>query len=388
MPKIILLSSKVLWDDKTAAPHPGIAEALTRVAAAGSYVCLVSRKAEPTWFRRLFADAQRFLFVTDVHRGNGQIVGRIIRNNPSLRLDDFIVIGATEKDMHMAANARVLLLQPLWVTERDTAMRDYGIPFKSPTDLPHIVELLTGKAPWFFECAAASTTIRVLTNANTTYATNADIAELATSLKVYLKTEHHLRSGLQLHLLSSIYKTPDLCIKGAVDVWGYYPSSSSNNDDAELMAGITHRVRQPLKVLAAKAGQPLLLRHKPSAKRHVGGGDRTDPTDQLRTLHLNPAYKTKLKGKTVAVLDDFTTYGCSFGVTCALLERAGAKRVHCIAIGKYGNQLRSYPIAITGDPFAPLGSNDFTVGTPVLLSGTSNSQAQFEFFEKFGRAIS
>ena len=392
MGKIILLSSKVVWNAATAGPHPGIVDAINAVAAAGSHVALISRHGEPPWFKQLFPTKTAHIFhVVDVTRGDGQVVQRVITGNPELKLslDDFIVIGATDKDMHMAANARVLLLQPLWVPDREAAMHEYGVPFKAPADLPHVVELLTGKVPWFFEHDDGFASIRALTNANTAYASSQAIAELATSLKVYLKDEHALRAGLQLHLLSSIYKTPELCVKGAIDVWGYFPSSSSKNDDAELMAGITHRVRQPLKVLTAKLGAPLLIRHTASAKRHVGGaGSRTDATGQLTTLHLNPAYKKKLKGATVAVLDDFTTYGCSFGVTTALLRAAGAKRVHCIAIGKYGSQLRSYPIRITGDPFLPLQAKDFTLGPPALVTGSSNPQAQFEFFEKFGRAIS
>ena len=157
-------------------------------------------------------------------------------------------------------------------------------------------------------------------------------------------------------------------------------SVSSRNDDTEVLSDFTHRLRTTVsRAQMSRRGEPLFIRHKPSAKRSAGsGGDRTDPTDQLLTLHLNPYYrdKSRLKGKRVIVLDDCTTYGVSFGVAAALLRKAGAQAVTGVALGKFGNQLRHYEIDILSDPFLPLATTSFKVAAVGGFSGKTDPGPQ------------
>jgi hypothetical protein len=128
-----------------------------------------------------------------------------------------------------------------------------------------------------------------------------------------------------------------------------------------------------------KRGVPLFLRHTPSSRRSSGGGgDRTDPSEQLQTVHLNPFYKEKqrLVGKNVIVVDDCTTYGVSFGVASALLHKAGAASITGVALGKFGNALRYLEIDIRSDPFAPISSTAFSVTATASFSGTTSDTTQ------------
>ena len=147
-------------------------------------------------------------------------------------------------------------------------------------------------------------------------------------------------------------------------IWGVYPSSSSSNDDTEVLTELTHAVRRATsRVQMAKVGEPLFIRHKPSIQRHLSSGDdRKDPTSQLDTVHLNPAYEGKISGKHVIVIDDCVTHGVSFGVAAALLRKAGAKSIDCLALGKFGNQLGAYDINVSASPFAPLAPSSYSVG--------------------------
>jgi hypothetical protein len=161
-------------------------------------------------------------------------------------------------------------------------------------------------------------------------------------------------------------------------LWGVYPSSNSDNLDDEVLSDFTHRLRTTVsRVHYSKRGAPLFIRHTPSVKRSKGGGgDRTDPSGQILTIHLNPFYRGKLKGKNVVVVDDCTTYGVSFGVAAAFLLSAGAASVTGIALGKFGNQLRQYKISIKTDPFAPVATGGFLIEPTEWLHGIVNKNTQ------------
>jgi hypothetical protein len=81
------------------------------------------------------------------------------------------------------------------------------------------------------------------------------------------------------------------------------------------------------------------------------------------------------------------TYGASFGVAAALLRAAKAKKVICVAMGKFGGLARLYSIAIRGDVFAPLREQDFVIGESRHMSGAVDSNAQLEFVQKFAEAL-
>lgn len=96
----------------------------------------------------------------------------------------------------------------------------------------------------------------------------------------------------------------------------------------------------------------------------------------MQTIHINPFYKGKIKGKNVVVVDDCTTYGVSFGVAAAFLLSAGAASVIGVALGKFGSQLRQYQISVNVDPYMPVKVGGFTVDSQGWLKGVENNATQ------------
>lgn len=208
------------------------------------------------------------------------------------------------------------------------------------------------------------------------YGKDADQQIFAGKLKSTVK-----RGGSRLTALL-IVTARSLLIDGARDAemlfWAVYPSSNSDNDDSEVLSEFTHRLRTTAsQVQFARKGQPLFIRHTPSEKRSAKrGGDRTDPTGQITTLHLNPNYKRQIKGRNVIIVDDCTTHGVSFGVATAFLLKAGAASVNGVALGKFGNTLNYFEITISSDPFKPVSKEQFTVTAMRSFNGTKDSTAQ------------
>jgi hypothetical protein len=56
-------------------------------------------------------------------------------------------------------------------------------------------------------------------------------------------------------------------------------------------------------------------------------------------------------------------------------------------MGKFGDRARLYSIAIDGDVFAPLRSQDFSINESRSMPGTVDLNAQLEFVGKFAEAF-
>lgn len=375
--KVLLLSEGVLRDPATGGFYPGILEALKRMRQ-GNHILLVSNHSRPVW---LTPDMPYIQFYGTASRQSGDIVAKIIADNKSKNIvkSEIIVLGAADADMQMASNATTLLVRPTWA-KLEANMAKYGVEWKDPSTLPALIDYLDDTGPWFFVSPDPFLDIYCLTSAGTKYESNADYEKLANRMRWCLKDgQKELNSGLTLHLLSSIYATA-----GFSDAkrWGFYPSSNSSNDLSETMAEFTRHAGHLFK---RRVKEPLFIRHKASVKRHLVGGDRMDATSQVTTIHLNPYYKGKLKGETVVVLDDFLTYGLSFGVAAAFLKKAGAKKVIGVAMGKFGGVARRYQIEIEGDPYAPV--TIFKQGVSTALVGVSDPSVKLKMVKKFKSKI-
>ncbi len=387
MPKFILTSRESLWDGSRDEPHPGVREAVAAITAERHDVVVVSRRPEPTRFHERLPGVTFHSGQTERQRKG--YVDKLIEANrasrPYLARPNFLVLGCKNADLQMAKNNDVVLVRAGWVPAEDQIAK-YGVALKRPMFLPRAVGLLETKHPWYFQHRSDRFTVLALTNASTINQPD-EIARVAGELRGYLKTGTDLKPGVLLHLLSSVALTEEFKDTG---LFGFYPGSNPRNDDGEVIAGFTHIVREEAsRVRFAKKGVPLFIRHASVAKRHtLPSGDRTDVRGQLMSVHLNPEYRKKLReGPKVVVLDDYTTYGASFGVAAALLRRAGASAIIAVAMGKFGGCARLFDIEVTGDPFRPLTPNDFKVGPPSSLSGDSTDEAQLEFVRKFAAGI-
>ncbi|WP_112076959.1 hypothetical protein [Herbaspirillum rubrisubalbicans] len=337
---------------------------------------LVSNHKKPDWFDATFAGTQ-VQFVREYGRQNGDFV-KANAETFSLKPFDVLVLATKADDVQMGKNSGAVLVAGGWSSDKQVAA--LGVQVATPDDLSKVIELSAewpGK--WWFAGDAAFYNVRALSDLSSkkyglTHTQQAFAHRLTATVK---------NGGVKLNALLAV-TARSLLMDGFGErenlLWGVYPSSSSANDDSEVLSDFCHRLRTTVsRVQMAKRGVPLFIRHTASSKRSAGGGgDRTNPTEQILTLHLNPHYKKsdRLVGKNVVVLDDCTTYGVSFGVAAAFLRAAGAASVTGIALGKFGSQLRDYEIEISGDPFMPVKNGDFKILKSESMAGVSNSEAQ------------
>lgn len=353
-------------------PDQEIIGILKKAKADHNPVGLISNHTKPDWFDINF-EGTKVQFLQVQGRQKGEIIGI---NAKKFNLDafDVLVLAAKDVDVQMGKNGGAVLIAAGWST--DTQVVALGIRVDNALQLEEVIDLTTSwPGQWWFSGNSPKYKVRALADLS-------GINQVATQQELAKKLTNTVKNGgSRLNALLAI-TARSLLKEGTGSVkdllWGVYPSSKSKNDDSEILSEFTHRLRTTVsRVRYASIGQPLFIRHKPSPKRSLGGtGDRTDPKDQILTIHLNPFYleKNRLRNKHVIVVDDCTTYGVSFGVASAFLLKAGAASVTGVALGKFGNQLRSYDIAINSDPYAPVVEGGYTSNEPGWLTGsTSNS---------------
>jgi len=353
-------------------PDPMLVQLLKDVRAAGNPVGLISNQAEPTWFSSAFAGSDvQFL------QARGRQSGDVVRSN-AVRLKvkpfDVIVLATKSEDVQMGKNGGALLVGAGWST--DPQVKALGVGVADAAQFREVIQLTANwTGQWWFTGVAPRYRVLALSDLSG-YGRSVTQQEFARRLTATVKN-----GGTRLTALLAI-TARSLLMDGTQSVkdllWGVYPSSNSTNDDNDTLCGFTHGLRTTVsRVRFAERGAPLFIRHEPSVKRSGGGGgDRTDPTNQILTIHLNLAYKRRLAGKHVIVVDDCTTYGLSFGVAAALLLKAGAASVTGLALGKFGNQLRHYEIDVLTDPFKPVTATGFRLVSTGALAGSTNSFSQ------------
>lgn len=362
----------VLRDGK---PDPEIVKVLAGVKAAKNPVGLVSNHEEPPWFAASFGGSG-VQFLQNKGRQSGEIVSRNAAKF-SLKPFDVLVLAAKDEDVQMGKNGGAVLVAAAWSTAKQVSA--LGIRVDNAQQLQEVINLTVGwSGQWWFSGNASRYSIRALADLSG-YGQSITQQAFGQKLTATVKS-----GGSRLNALLAV-TARSLLMDGVGAqkdlVWGTYPSSNSTNNDHETLSDFTHRLRTTVsRVRYAERGQPLFVRHKPSSKRSMGGGgDRTNPTEQVLTVHLNPFYKEKnrLVRKHVIVVDDCTTYGVSFGVAAALLRKAGAASVTGVAVGKFGNQQRYYEIEINADPFAAIPNDGYSAPpVPAWFQGVTSTATQ------------
>lgn len=353
-------------------PKLDLVHAMIDIADNENPVGIISNHGEPAWFNDVFKDSGvQFLRVPG--RQDGKI---LFHNAKKFQLEpyDVLVLAAKAEDVQMGKNGGAVLVAAGWSDV--TAVQGLGIRIDNATELQMVVKLTSSWAGnWWFSGDGTNYNVRALADLS---GYGKGLTQQAFATKI---TETVKQGGGRLKALLAI-TARSLLVDGIGEesnlIWGTYPSSNSTNNDQEVLSDFTHRLRTTVsRVRLARREDPLFIRHKSSPKRSYGaGGDRTDPANQIETLHLNPSYKKNIKGKHVVVVDDCTTYGVSFGVAAAFLRKAGAKAVTGVALGKFGEQLRYYEIEINSDPFSPIGTKGYKMTTAKHFAGTKSSTAQ------------
>lgn len=354
-------------------PDADLVSSLKALVASGSPVVLISNHAEPPWFATSLG-ASGVQFLQSVGRQSGEVVRQ---NAARLKIapHDVFVLATKPDDIQMGKNAQAVLIAGGWTTSPPVAA--LGIKVDDASQLVETLTLTQGwMGQWWFSGSTKNYQIRALSDLSSLYR-SADQADFSRRVTSIVKS-----GGPRLMALLAI-TSRSLIMEGFDNaenlLWCVYPSSRSQNNDTEVLSDFTHRLRTTVsRVRMAKRGVPLFIRHNPSTKRSSSGGqvDRTDPSEQIQTIHLNPEYKKNVIGRNIVVIDDCTTYGVSFGVAAAFLKKAGAASVTGIALGKFGNQLRQYEIDILTDPFVPVTATGFKIISSAPFAGTTSTISQ------------
>lgn len=369
---MLILTTSPAAITRNGQPAPDVVQGLIRIAANGNRVGVISNHQKPEWFDRAFAGSQ-VVFVAAEARQKGEVIKNIAKNF-NVKTHDILVLAASADDLQMAKNGKAVLVAAGWST--DPQIVKFGQKIDSVPELEHLTVLTNGwNGKWWFDGRADNYTVHALVDLSTLHK-GVTQQQFAQKLKLTVKNGGaRLAALLAVTARSMLINNID---QAANLLWGVYPSSGNTAGTDEVLTEFTHRLRTVTsRVQFAKAGVPLFIRHTASVKRSANpGGDRTDPTGQITTLHLNPFYKGKIAGRNVIVIDDCTTYGVSFGVAAAFLRKAGANSVHGVALGKFGNQLSYYDISINSDPFQPVAAGGYTTGNISRFPGNTDNTAQ------------
>ncbi len=381
MVKLILLSSSVVWDSETRSLRSDVLQALKRAKESGVQIDVVSIHAKPPWIDQT-GGVVGFFSCWGADRNSGRFVDQLIKDNKNIGLkkSEILVLGAKDADFFMAVNSQTLLVTAKWLPDLELKIKNYGVGIGTPASINLVLRLLESKQPWYFQSHTQAPKIYALTDAGTIGVTDQPTRQAIEALKSCLKDGLQKRkAAFNVHLLSSLNVTEEF---RRAKWWGWYPSSQSSDS---VMEDFTTLARTTFK---RREYGPIFIRHRAAQKRHIQrGAVRTDPSGQLETIHINPEYKGRLKGESVVILDDYLTYGLSFGVANAMLRKAGTNDVICVAMGKFGNRAQSYEINISGDVFKPMTSGDFELVEFDFLAGEVETKAQLDFVDKFATSI-
>lgn len=369
---LVLIASPSSILNTSAKADTNIVEALKEIANKNNPVAVVSNNPKPSWFDEAF-NLSKVVFVRAKGRQSGQFIKDLAKQS-KIPTSNFLCLTATDEDYMMGKNGQAILIAAGW--SNNAKAKSLGIQVANASELKEVFDLTNNwPGSWWFSGNGPSYGVRALADLSS-YGAGADQVKFSQKVTNTVK-----QGGGRLNALLAITSRSLLLEWGGEKkgvFFGVFPSSDPAKYNDEVLTDFTHRLRTTVsRVRYADRNEPLFIRHTASPKRSKGqGGDRTDPTSQVTTLHLNPSYAQAIRGKDVIIIDDCTTYGLSFGVAAAFLAAAGASSMTGIALGKFGSRLEHYHITLNSDPFAPVKASDFTLVKHTSLPGKTAVGAQ------------
>ncbi len=189
-------------------------------------------------------------------------------------------------------------------------------------------------------------------------------------------TPMNLSEFVMLHMLASVYHSN---LFGGAHFWTTYPGHTGDPND--VMGGFLDIAA---KLSRNKYKADLLVRHTGAVRSREArdeGGLVGALKNQLETVQAGEAYRGKLTGRRVLLLDNFLTWGYSAEVGRNLLLNAVASEVIVACVGKYGPRINLVtPPSTTWDAFdtaRPVPSG----WTHATHAGVTNQTALVEFLQ-------
>jgi hypothetical protein len=306
-----------------------------------------------------------------------------IRDLADVELRQIIYIGDDDAtDAFCSINARVLPFAAHY-SNSGRAM-NYGLPVPQPIAFHQYVRTFgMQNSPyfgWSYDgiCSDTSTPIQV----RVLFGDHSEMG-ITPSLKKLLKQQGAVKVGpynIDLATLVFHYLVSQSYFSGithAVDWITIYPGHEIGSTNPLLAAFSTYLTKS----FRNRFIPDLLVRHRDAPESKSVPGNERKIIDQFRTIVVNDAYRSKIAhggGKTVLVLDDFTTSGSSLEVARRMLLQAGAKQVIGIAVAKYRQTHTFTRITRRWNPYEPctLSADDIQV---ISKYGTANHHADHYF---------
>lgn len=326
MAKAVVLTRLTVFDEDFKM-YDGVEELIKNLNEDGHTIIVISHDTESIRImKEIFEETFEFKVICAYRK--------IIRENVNEdNASSFILVGSSDDDLILAANKRILIINPAWSVKQEEKPARYGITLERPNQLFEAIRLIDNQNRWYYELEVdQNTTVLALTSANTF---NRDVVQ--TEREVLEGFESLLKSGnrsyfntLYFHLISGVMKSPEL---RNVDRWGIFPSSSGNlNEELE-------ELKERCRYLTNKRmKEPLFIRHTAVGKSHHTLHETRliqGCVKHFDSIILNPYYSSRIKGQVVCVIDDYTTNGTSFETARNILLKAGASKVILVALGRF-----------------------------------------------------
>lgn len=222
----------------------------------------------------------------------------------------------------------------------------YGIRLEQPTELVQYLDVFFRKsALWFAKLDTKDekdrdVVVRGLIDGN---GAGSQMIRQAVYRTLKERRDEHLNGAsmpmfLLTHLLSSAYLDGLLTSARDQVLWQIYPGHSPDSTPPPLIqASFEHlnlfRGRASAKVYGLRRIEKAQQSH---TARIADNRQAVKFLNQVNSVAIVPG--TKVTGKRVYVIDDFTTEGYSLEAARQFFYAAGARSVHLFAFGKYGSR--------------------------------------------------
>lgn len=292
-----------------------------------------------------------------------------------------LVLGKDQRSMLEALNGRALGFHA-----RPLGPSQYGIPVDHPDEFFEYVDIFFRKTHLWYaryeghDAAGRVVHVRALIDGN---GAGSPILKqlLYQTFKLRAEPEYQgvpLSKFLMMHLIASAYLDGFFSADRNRVYWQVYPGHSPTSVTPPLVTAI-------LQGLTLFRSQMAKLTRRVAAERsHTSRVARSteniDLANQLRTLIIDRA--SKVKGRRVFVLDDFTTEGYSHEAARTMFYAAGATEVVSLTVGKYGTRYRVFsPNSAASRKLNPFEANTLTVGD--FLESVEHMQVDPEALVEF-----
>ncbi len=287
--------------------------------------------------------------------------------------DPSVFISEKDSLFELSTEIKALFVTPMWAENIEAKAEKYGVKVDKPRQMYQIIKHSNNNNFWH--------TRRTFDDGTQFYSLlDAKFRYFSTSTNEGKMIENFLSilHGEEKNTFFDILKydmvsalSNNLADFNDVDIWTVFPKSNLKLDGKMMEFKDSIDVNSGMKNREDFIEGNLLVRHKEKDVAHeipIMVRYEEGTKINLETLHLNPAFKNRIEGATICVIDDFQNHGFSFEAARNLLKAAGAKQVILLALGVYQNDYIYEDFELTGD----LYSDDFKISGPVNRKSIQN----------------